>query len=262
MTDPLKNTLTHRHNVLNNCRIVLNNCRIVLVGARHAGNVGAAARAMKTMGLSALVLVNPEQFPADEATRRASRATDVLENARVCATLDEALCGVALAVACTARPRDLSMPATDAREAAVRLCATAATQPVALVFGNETFGLTTEHVNRCQMIATIPADDGYSSLNLAAAVQVFAYELRMAAYAASPEIADSPAGGERASHEALEGFYVQLETALVETGYLNPAQPKKLMQRLRRLYARAALEREEVNILRGIVRTLRTPKKQ
>lgn len=238
---------------------VLGNSRIVLVGTRHAGNIGAAARAMKTMGLSQLALVNPAQFPADEAVRRASRATDVLDMARVCATLDEALTGVAFAVACTARPRELSMPARDARAATMRLADIAATQPVALVFGNETYGLTGEQVNRCQMIATLPADPDYSSLNLAAAVQVFAYELRMAASGTSAQQAGPE--GELASHEALEGFYVQLETVLIETGYLNPAQPKKLMQRLRRLYARAALEREELNILRGIVRTLRTPKK-
>lgn len=243
---------------------VLSNARIVLVGTRHAGNIGAAARAMKTMGLSRLVLVNPAQFPADEAVRRASRATDVLDAAQVCTTLDEALVGVAFAVACTARPRELSMPALDARAAAARLTAIAATQPMALVFGNETYGLTGAEVNRCQMIATLPADPDYSSLNLAAAVQVFAYELRMAAAVTSAQHAAPHAvpEGELASHEALEGFYAQLETALIETGYLNPAQPKKLMQRLRRLYARAALEREELNILRGIVRTLRTPKKQ
>lgn len=252
MSDALKN-------VPDNSRIALSNARIVLVGTRHAGNIGAAARAMKTMGLAQLVLVNPAQFPADETTRRASRATDVLAQARVCATLDEALTGVAFAVACTARPRELSMPALDARAAVTRIAAIAATQPVALVFGNETYGLTGAEVNRCQMIATLATNADYSSLNLAAAVQVFSYEMHMAASGAA--VQDAAPDGELASHEALEGFYAQLETALIETGYLNPEQPKKLMQRLRRLYARAALEREELNILRGIVRTLRSPKK-
>lgn len=240
MTDPLKNI------------------RIVLCATRHAGNIGAAARAMKTMGLSELVLVKPADFPSPEATRRASRATDVLEQARVCDSLHEALAGTALAVACSARPRELAVPSADARGAALRLAGVAAAQPAALVFGNETYGLTTDEVALCQVIATIPADAQYASLNLAAAVQVFAYELRLAT------IAGTQAGAPRnlASHEALEGLYAHLESALVETGYLNPDQPKKLMQRLRRLYARAELELEEVNILRGVIRTLRQPKKR
>jgi tRNA/rRNA methyltransferase len=235
----------------------LKNIRIVLCATRHAGNIGAAARAMKTMGLGALVLVRPENFPSHEATRRASRAADVLARARVCDTLREALSGTALVVACSARPRELAAPAVDAHSAALRAARVALTQPVALVFGNETYGLTTDQVALCQMIAAIPANAQYASLNLAAAVQVFAYELRLAAIG---EVHD---GEPRtlASHDALEGFYTHLECALVETGYLNPAQPKKLMQRLRRLYARAELEPEEVNILRGVVRTLRQPKK-
>ncbi len=236
----------------------LKNVRIVLCETRHAGNIGAAARAMKTMGLGDLVLVQPGNFPGDDAVRRASRAGDVLARARVCVSLDDALSGTALAVACSARPRELSLPAVDARTAAARLIAVAARQPVALVFGNETYGLTTSQVNQCRLIASIPADAGYASLNLAAAVQVFAYELRQAALSDASEDT-APA---LASHDALEGFYAQFETALIDSGYLNPAQPKKLMQRLRRLFARAALEQEEVNILRGVVRTLQTPKRK
>jgi tRNA/rRNA methyltransferase len=139
------------------------------------------------------------------------------------------------------------------------VAALAAAQPVALVFGNETFGLTTAQVDHCQLLATIPADSGYASLNLAAAVQVFAYELRLAVAATAGDSGDA-SPRLRASHEALEGFYAHLESALLETGYLNPQQPKMLMQRLRRLYARAELETEEVNILRGVIRTLRQPK--
>jgi tRNA/rRNA methyltransferase len=236
----------------------LKNIRIVLCETRHAGNIGAAARAMKTMGLSELVLVRPAAFPGTEATRRASRATDVLEQARVCDSLREALSGIALAVACTARTRELAAPAVDARGAALQVADVAQTQPVALVFGNETYGLTTEQVGLCQMIATIPADPHYASLNLAAAVQVVAYELRMAIVSGAQDSQSRTL----ASHDALEGFYIHLESALVESGYLNPDQPKKLMQRLRRLYARAGLEQEEVNILRGIVRTLRNPKRR
>ena len=244
MADGLKNALV--------------NMRVVLCEPRHAGNIGAAARAMRTMGLTQLVLVNPAEFPSHEATRRASRATDVLERAQVCTSLPQALTGVALAVACSARTRDIAVPPADARTAARRLAQVAATQPVALVFGNETSGLTTDDVNLCQAIATIPTDADYASLNLAAAVQVFAYEFRLAVLGASNEAAGAPL----ASHESVEGFYAHLESALIDTGYLNPEQPKKLMQRLRRLFARAALEQEEVNILRGVVRTLRTPKKR
>jgi tRNA/rRNA methyltransferase len=236
----------------------LKNIRIVLCETRHAGNMGAAARAMKTMGLSDLVLVSPADYPSNEATRRASRAADVLERARVCMTLHEALSGTAFAVACTARSRELAAPVADARGAARHVASLAATQRVALVFGNETHGLTTAEIGLCQMIATIPADPHYASLNLAAAVQVLAYEVRLAAAAGASD------GKPRvlASHDALEGFYAHLESALLECGYLNPHQPKKLMQRLRRLYARAGLEQEEVNILRGIVRTLRQPKRR
>jgi tRNA/rRNA methyltransferase len=237
----------------------LKNCRIVLCETRHAGNIGAAARAMKTMGLSALYLVQPADFPSAEATRRATRATDVLDATRVCTSLSEALAGVSLAVACSARKREMAVPACDACSAALRLATLAAAQPVALVFGNETYGLTTAQVSLCQLIATIPADADYASLNLAAAVQVFAYELRQAALG-GVNGADNVKARALASLEALEDFYTHLESALVECGYLNPDQPKKLMQRLRRLYARAELEPEEVNILRGVVRTLRRPK--
>ena len=235
----------------------LKNCRIVLCETRHAGNIGAAARAMKCMGLSALYLVNPENFPSVEASRRASRASDVLDQVQVCETLGAALAGVTLAVACSARTREMAAPELDARSAAARLAAVAASQPVALVFGNETYGLTTVQASLCQMMAKIPTDAAYTSLNLAAAVQVFAYELRQAVFGGTRD------GKPRklANHQSVEGFYKHLESELVESGFLNPDQPKKLMQRLRRVFARAALEQEEVNILRGVVRTLRQPKK-
>ncbi|MFN7085275.1 MAG: RNA methyltransferase [Burkholderiales bacterium] len=236
----------------------LKNIRIVLCETGHPGNIGAAARALKTMGLSQLLLVNPQRFPDPEAQWRASRATDVLTGARVCASLDEALSGVALAVACSARSREIAVPEVTARAAATQLVAVAHAQPVALVFGNETYGLTTEEANKCRMIATIPANPEYSSLNLAAAVQVFAYELRMAAGAAMPR------GKPRtmASHEEIEGFYAHLEQTMVEAGFFDPGHPKKLMPRLRRLFARAQLEKEEVNILRGILKALSQPKKR
>lgn len=231
---------------------LLNNVRVVLCETSHPGNVGAAARAMKTMGLTELHLVSPQRFPDAQAERRAARAADILAQARVHETLDEALRGTALAVACSARSREMAVPATTARVAAQRIVEVAKSQSVALVFGNETYGLTTEQVNKCGLLASIPADPEYSSLNLGAAVQVLAYELRMAAYA--PEVLEAPR--ELASHEEVEGFYAHLESSLAGTGFFDPEHPKKLMPRVRRLFARAGLERDEVNILRGILKAL------
>lgn len=235
----------------------LKNIRVVLCEAAHPGNIGAAVRALKTMGLAQLCLVAPRRFPDPQAEWLASGATDVLQRARVCASLDEALAGSAFTVACTARPREIAVPMVSAREAAGRIVEAARAQPAALVFGNETFGLTAAEISRCQLLATIPASPEYSSLNLAAAVQVFAYELRIAA------LGTAVAGGKprtRATHEETERLYEQLERAMVERGFLNPEHPKKLMPRLRRLFNRAQLEREEVNILRGVIKALVTPK--
>lgn len=234
----------------------LKNIRVVLCETSHPGNIGAAARALKTMGLSQLCLVNPKRFPDPEAQWRASRAIDVLAGARVCGSLDEALAGAAFSVACSARSREVAVPEVTVREAAAQLVEVARAQPVAVVFGNETFGLTTAEVNKCRLVAAIPANPDYSSLNLAAAVQVFAYELRMAAGGRASR--DEPR--EMAGHEEVEGFYTHLEQTMVETGFLNPEHPKKLMPRLRRLFARAQLEKEEVNILRGILKALGKPK--
>lgn len=235
----------------------LKNIRIVLCETAHPGNIGAAARALQTMGLAQLYLVNPRRFPDPQAEWLTSGATDVLERAVVCANLDEALAGSAFTVACTARSREIAVPMVSARAAAARIAEVARTQSAALVFGNETFGLTAAEVNKCQLLATIPANPRYSSLNVAAAVQVFCYELRMA-------VLDRGAQGGKArrlaTFEEVEGFYRHLEQTVVETGYLNPAHPKKLMPRLRRLFGRARLEKEEVNILRGILKALVRPK--
>lgn len=235
----------------------LKNIRVILCGAVHPGNIGAAARALKTMGLSRLYLVAPQRFPDPEADWRASRATDVLARAVVCASLGEALSGVALAVACSARSREVAVPEMAAREAAQQVIDIGRSQQAALVFGNETYGLTTADVNKCQLLATIPAAPTYSSLNLAAAVQVFAYEIRMAALGSGAGI-----GGKArklASFEEVEGFFDHLQQTMVEVGFLNPDHPKKLMPRLRRLFARAQLEKEEVNILRGLLKSFSRP---
>lgn len=233
----------------------LNDIRIVLCRPSHPGNVGSAARAMKTMGLSRLVLVRPRAFPHPEAEALASGATDILQQATVCDTLDEALADCALTMGLTSRKRELSHTAIPARAAAAEaLHVAGGGQDVALVFGNETTGLSNDELIRCQKLVFIPANPEYASLNLAAAVQVMAYELRMTA--GDTAVPLHPAFP-RATHDEMEGFYAHLEQTLVAIGYLDPAMPKRLMPRLRRLFARAGLEREEVNILRGILNAAR-----
>lgn len=238
----------------------LKNIRVVLCETSHPGNIGAAARAMKTMGLEQLVLVQPRRFPDPEAEWRASRATDVLAAARCCTSLDEALAGTAYAIALSARSREIAVPALPPREAAARAVDIALQQPVALVFGNETYGLTTAQVNACNLLVSIPANPEYSSLNLGAAVQVLAYEVRMAAL--GPGHAAPDADRVLATHEEVEGLFGHLEQTMLDVGFLDPRHPKKLMPRLRRLFARAQLEQEEVNILRGLLKAFRHPVKR
>jgi len=239
----------------------LKNIRFVLCETAHPGNIGAAARALKTMGLSQLVLVAPARFPDPQAEWLAVGAADLLRAARVYKSLDEALAGSAFTVACTARPREVAVPMVAAREAAERIVEVARTQSVALVFGNEKYGLTAEEVAKCQLLATIPADPKFSSLNVAAAVQVLAYELRIAALGATVR-KSSGKPPEHATYEEVERFYEHLEKSLLAAGFLNPRNPKKLMARLRRLFGRTQLEQEEVNILRGVIKTLATPKRK
>lgn len=234
----------------------LNNIRIVLSHTSHPGNIGAAARAMKTMGLERLYLVNPKAFPDPVADARAAGASDVLENAQVCATLDEALAGTILAVAVTARRRDLSHEMLSAHQAASQMIELAAQGEVALLFGTEMSGLSNAELDKCQLLATIPANPEFTSLNLASAVQILAYELRMALLdSASFGATETPAAKamEAASFDDVERFYQHLERTMIDTGFLDPACPGRLMQRLRRLFARARPEKEEVSILRGIL---------
>jgi tRNA/rRNA methyltransferase len=223
---------------------------VVLARPSHPGNIGAAARAMKTMGFADLRLVAPKRFPDAEATALASGAVDVLEQARVHERLDEAIGDAVLAVGFSSRPRDLSHPPRALREAAPGILAAAAAGPVALVFGNETFGLTNDELARCQMHVMIPANPEYASLNLGAAVQVACYEIATAAAVHAP-----PADAERApaTVEEIEALFAHWEQAMVASGFLDPLQPKRLMERMRRLFARAGLEREEVKFLRGML---------
>jgi TrmH family RNA methyltransferase len=229
---------------------LLANIRIVLSHTSHPGNIGAAARAMKTMGLSQLVLVNPAVFPNSQADAMAAGSTDLLAQARVCTTLAAALADTTLALGVSARRRDIVAEVLTPSEASTRLLAGAQAGPVALVFGNETSGLSNEELGLCQGLVTIAANPDYSSLNLAAAVQVLSHEIRQGWLGQvswpQPEI-DVATGAE------LERFYGHLETALAELQFLNPGSPGKLMLKLRRLFARTRLAKEEVNILRGIL---------
>ena len=235
----------------------LKNVRIVLARPSHPGNIGAAARAMRTMGLESLYLVRPREFPHPEAQARASGALDVLREARVCRDLAAALHGCALAVATSSRQRELRHELLAARDAARELLLHAAAQPVALVFGNETTGLTKAEAALCQLWAYIPANPAYASLNLGAAVQVFAYELRIAA---DYELQLPKREFELATIEEVEALTQHFEQIMLQTGFLDPKVPKRLMPRLRRLLARARLEGEEVNILRGFLRSIERPK--
>jgi len=236
----------------------LHNVRVVLSHPSHPGNIGAAARAMKTMGLSRLVLLNPRDFPDPLAIAMAAGADDVLANAQVVASMTQALSGTRLAVALTARRRELAAPALWAREAATELARAAGEGEVAMVFGNETSGLSNEELGLCSRWASIPVDPGFSSLNLAAAVQVMCYELRLAARdpGTPPPVSGA---GEPVSHEELEGLIAHIERAAVGCGFLDPEKPRRLIPRLRRLLARAVPEKEEVNILRGLLAALEEP---
>ena len=228
----------------------LDNVRVILSSPSHPGNIGAVARAMKTMGLGSLYLVNPKSFPDKEAERRSAGAWDVLNSTKVCTNLNEALSGTTLAAAVTARQRNLSLDVFDPRQGARKILSQAGKSPVAVVFGTETSGLTSDEISKCQFMVHIPANPEYSSLNLASAVQVMTYELRMAL----PNIEEYPPTlGELASHDEIELFYRHFENTMINSGFLDPKSPKLLMQRIRRLYSRTNLEKKEISILRGIL---------
>lgn len=228
--------------------------RIVLVETTHPGNIGAAARAMKTMGFSRLVLVKPEQYPNHEATARAAGADDILAQATVVDSLEAALTGCRLVIGSSARPRGISAPELDPRTGMAQVLTVGNDTEIALVFGRERCGLSNDELDRCHYLVRIPSNPDYSSLNLAAAVQVLCYELRMSALSALP--APSPTEPPPAAAEEMEGFYGHLQTVLLGTGFLDPANPRHLMRRLRRLFNRARPDQREINILRGILTSI------
>jgi tRNA/rRNA methyltransferase len=232
--------------------------RFVLVETSHPGNIGAVARAMKTMGFSQLILVNP-RFPdatvQEEAIAFASGAQDILTNARIVGSIDAALDGCNFAAALTARLREFSPPLATPRSLAAQLAVDDRLN-AALVFGNERYGLPNDAVEKCNVLINIPANPDYSSLNLAQAVQVLAYECRLAACGDALPTTAIGFQGDAAGVAQIDGMYTHLEQALVAIDFLDPDNPKKLMPRLKRLFSRTQLETEEVNILRGIARQI------
>jgi tRNA/rRNA methyltransferase len=227
--------------------------RVVLVRTSLPANIGAAARAMLTMGLTRLVLVAPRHFPHPDAVALAAGATSVLDAARVVRTLDDALGGASLSIGLSARPRKFAGCVLALREAAAQAIGVAHEREVALVFGTEMSGLSNDELSRCSIVATIAANPDYGSLNLAAAVQVVAWEMRMAAQGGdvwrAPRFAP-------ATHDDIEALYAHATRTLEALGFFDPARPRRLLPRLRRLFGRTSLEREEVNILRGILASI------
>jgi TrmH family RNA methyltransferase len=241
--------------------LVLQNIRVVLVNTSHPGNIGGAARAMKNMGLSRLVLVQPRDFPSAEAVARAAGAVDILDNACIVNSLEEALGGCGLVLGTSARNRHIPWPLLDPRECAAA-CIEQVEQAgeVALVFGREDSGLSNDELQRCHFHVHIPSDPEFSSLNLAAAVQVLTYEVRMAWLAAQGQptkMAKLETHAEQGSlpvtADELERFYAHMESTLVQIGFHDPENPRHLMPRLRRLYGRNNISKLEMNILRGIL---------
>ncbi len=232
----------------------LDNIRIVLVNTSHPGNIGGVARAMKNMGLTRLYLVSPRDYPSAQAQERAVSASDVLDAAVVVPTLDAAIGDCQFVVGTSARERRIPWPLLDARQCAERMAQASSSEQVAVLFGREDRGLTNEELQVCNLHLHIPTSAAYSSLNLAMAVQIVAYELRMrlslsGASGGELEYWDTPF----TSSNQMELFYTHLEETLTAIEFLDPAAPRQLMSRLRRLYSRVRLDEMELNILRGIL---------
>jgi TrmH family RNA methyltransferase len=224
--------------------------RIVLVNTSHPGNIGAAARAMKNMGLSELCLVDPQRYPSAEATARASGADDLLARATCFGTLDEAIADAVLVIGASARSRSLPVPMLDPRGCAKLVYEQPDAKPVAILFGRERTGLSNQELDRCHYLVQIPSNPEYPSLNIAAAVQIIVYELSVLA---GHRANTGQAAIDYATAQQMEYFYDHLEETLLELEFLDPANPKQLMRRLRRLFGRTRPDQNEINILRGIL---------
>ena len=231
---------------------LLSSIRIVLVATSHPGNIGAVARAMKNMSLENLYLVAPKIFPSADATSRASGADDILAAAVICDNLQQAIADCGLVFGASARLRTISWPQLNPHECAQLLKTETQNNQVAIVFGRENSGLTNVELDACQYLLTIPSNSAYSSLNLAAAVQVICYELFLAAEQQKPQkIAPEAA---LATAEQMESFYQHLMQTLVAIGFMHPDKSKSIMRRLRRIYNRVHLDTKELDILRGILK--------
>ncbi|EKS6643314.1 TPA: tRNA (cytosine(32)/uridine(32)-2'-O)-methyltransferase TrmJ [Enterobacter hormaechei] len=241
---------------------MLQNIRIVLVETSHTGNMGSVARAMKTMGLTNLWLVNPLVKPDSQAIALAAGASDVIGNAQIVDTLDEALAGCSLVVGTSARSRTLPWPMLDPRECGLKSVAEAEQAPVALVFGRERVGLTNEELQKCHYHVAIAANPEYSSLNLAMAVQVIAYEVRMAWLATQEKPVEPKEETAYPLVDDLERFYGHLEQTLLSTGFIREGHPGQVMNKLRRMFTRARPESQELNILRGILASIEQKNKE
>ena len=241
---------------------LLDRLRIVMINTSDSGNIGAAARAMKTMGLRQLVLVQPEEFPTAKATARASAAADLLHNARVVQTLDEAIGDCQLVFGTSARLRTIPWPLIDPRQAAGRVMNEPEGADIAILFGREDAGLTNEELRRCHFHICIPANEEYPVLNIGAAIQVICYEMRMAALErqANP-VAPDQSGMQQwdeplVSSEDMERFLRHFEETLLDIDFFDPNNPKQLLTRVRRLFLRTRMDRLEMNLLRGVLSTV------
>jgi len=235
---------------------MLNNVKVVLVGTSHSGNIGSAARAMKVMGLSNLVLVDPQCSVDEQTLALAAGAADIAENATVVSTLNEAVADCALVVGSSARSRTLEWPMLEPRECGQKFVAEGQTSAVALVFGRERTGLTNEELQTCHYHVCIPANPEYSSLNLAMAVQTLSYEIRMAYLEQEQSQYADPESVEYPRHKELELFFTHLEKVAKDTQFISEEQPGKVMNKLRRMFSRARPEAQELNILRGILTSI------
>jgi len=223
--------------------------QVVLVETSHPGNIGAAARAMKNMGLTRLTLVNPKEFPSNQAHYRAASAADVVERARVVATVDEAIAGSSLVIGTSARDRRIPWPMLDPKSCGAEVCR-AAPGEVSILFGREDRGLRNDELQRCNYHVNIPTGKAYSSLNLAMAVQVICYEILQADLGDYPP---APWDVTFAKSQDMEHFYTHLEQTLVQVGFHDPENPRQLMTRLRRMFNRIRPDQMELNILRGFL---------
>ena len=238
---------------------MLSNIRIVMVNTTHPGNIGSAARAMKTMGVSELVLVEPKKTVDEEAIALSSGATDVLDSAKYVATLEEAIEDCALVIGTSARSRSIPWPLLNPRQCAEQSVLTSKRQKVAILFGREDRGLTNEELAKCNFHVHIPTNPQYSSLNIASAIQVICYEMRMAIELASS--GDEQLWGvewdrDLASSKELDGMIDHLEQVMVTAEFLDPENPRYIMTRMRRLFNRAMPDKVEVNVFRGILSSI------